>query len=78
VLAYGFVAAAHGRVFDATALDAPSIKAAAVGLGIRSEPNNHLASAASLVLTLEVSTGRSNVAAQRHPQRVDLSAAQRF
>lgn len=76
-LAYGFVAAARGHVFEATALETASIKAGAAGFGIRIErqaPPN----AAVLTLTLEASTGRSNQPTQRRNNRVDMGASLRF
>ncbi|MEP6873685.1 MAG: ShlB/FhaC/HecB family hemolysin secretion/activation protein [Burkholderiales bacterium] len=76
LLAYGFVAAAHGHVFEATAVQAATIEAAAAGIGLRLE---HSADRGrSLSFALEAANGRSNQPTQRRPARVGLSVALRL
>ena len=76
LLAYGFVAAARGHVFEATAVQSATIEAAAAGIGLRLE---HSADQGrSLSFALEAANGRSNQPAQRRPARVGLSVALRL
>jgi len=76
LLAYGFVAAARGHVFEATAVQSATIEAAAAGIGLHLE---HSADQGrSLSFALEAANGRSNQPAQRHPARVGLSVALRL
>jgi len=76
LLAYGFVAAARGHVFEATAVQTATIEAAAAGIGLRLE---HAAGPGrSLTFALEAANGRSNQPAQRRPARVGLSVALRL
>ena len=76
LLAYGFVAAARGHVFEATAVQSAMIEAAAAGIGLHLE---HSADQGrSLSFALEAANGRSNQPAQRHPARVGLSVALRL
>lgn len=73
LLAYGFVAAARGHVFEATAAQAATIEAAAAGVGLRLE--HSAGPGRSLSFALEAANGRSNQPLQRRPARVGLSVA---
>ena len=76
LLAYGFVAAARGHVFEASAVQTSTIEAAAAGIGLRLEHTAGLGR--SLSFALEAANGRSNQPMQRRPARVGLSVALRL
>lgn len=76
LLAYGFVAAARGHVFEATAVQIDTIKAVAAGIGLRLEHSVH--PGRSLSFALEAASGRSNELTQRRPSRLGLSVSLRL
>jgi hemolysin activation/secretion protein len=70
-LAYGFAAAAHGHVFDATAVQAPTLDAVAAGVGLRT--TREWGNGRSLAIGIEAALGHASTSSPTHASRVGIS-----